>query len=92
MNPQALINQLIEGDKEATPEKQLEETKQQANINWLNDITTQEKIKKLQVEINNSVANLCVAALEPRFTDTQIRLFAIKVAVMRDYYHTLINP
>ena len=80
-NPQQLINELIEGKSpEASNEEKKKLQLELDHKDWLQHPVTQLKINEL-FKAKNAIDNaLCVYALTPEKTDSEVRVMAIRLA------------
>lgn len=92
MNPQAIIDDLIEG-KEKEPSKDIKQSleKELENTNWLNHEVTKKKIEKLKIIHQNLTNELMNASIDFNITDAQCRINQIKLAVYNQVIYTLIS-
>ena len=92
MNPQQLINEMIDGKPEGTEEQKKQEADIQNNQHWLEDSVTTEKLTKMEAGRNAAYNELSAMVLNPKCTDVEVRVQAMKVAVAEIYIRNLINP
>lgn len=91
MNPQQLINEMIDGKPEGTDEQKKQEAAIQSNQHWLEDSVTTEKLTKLMQAKDAAYNELCAMALNPKCTDSEVRVQATKTAVAEIFVRNLIN-
>lgn len=94
MNPQSLINGIIDPPKEGDRSKEEQDADHLKFNNdfWLTDKITQYKLQKLKVVRGNFERQLLQMSVDPTVKDNEQRIVAMRLAILTAVIEELIKP